>query len=54
LLSNGFFDVLDLTVVLVVLGLLGLLVAEMELRDWELVNSVTESSCLKSSFQNGK
>jgi hypothetical protein len=33
LLSNGCFDVLDLTVVLVVLELLGLLEIELEIRD---------------------
>jgi hypothetical protein len=48
LLSNGCFDVLDLTVVLVVLEPLGLLETELEIRDWELVNSVTDPSCLTS------
>jgi hypothetical protein len=33
-------------VVLVVLELLGPLVTELEIRDWELANSVTELSCL--------
>jgi hypothetical protein len=66
LLSSGYFvvldltvvlvvlDILDLTVVLVVLELQGLLETELEIRDWELVISVTEPSCLTSSFQNGK
>jgi hypothetical protein len=49
LLSNGCFDVLDVKVVLVVLELLGQLGTELEIRDWELVNSVTEPSCLTKS-----
>jgi hypothetical protein len=43
--GNGCFDVLELTVVLVVLELLGLLRTELEICDWELVYSVMEPSC---------
>jgi hypothetical protein len=50
LLSNGFFDNLDLTVSLAVLELLGPLETGLEIHDSilirELVNSVTELSCL--------
>jgi hypothetical protein len=55
LLSSSCFDILDLTVSLVVLELLGPLETGLEIGDSvlirELVNSVTELSCLTEAHE---
>jgi hypothetical protein len=54
LFSSGCFDVQDLTESVDMLESPGFVVTVLSASDCDLVNSVTELSCLTSSFQHGK